>query len=133
MASGATLVKASYIIAFDGEEHGYLKDGELAFENDSIVYVGKQYDGPVKRTINASGKVVSPGFISTHAHLFESPMDRSFIEDKGNPQFYMSGLYENLPARGSAMDAEMRAACLEYSLAELLRLLGRSLLDLFGF
>jgi len=121
MASGITLIKASYIIAFDGLKHGYLKDGELAYQNDSIIYVGKKYDGPVERTIDASGKVVSPGFISTHAHLFESPMDRSFIEDKGNPQFYMSGLYENLPTRGMAMDDEMRAACLKYSLAELLR------------
>ena len=121
MASGITLIKASYIIAFDGLKHGYLKDGELAYQNDSIIYVGKKYDGPVERTIDASGKVVSPGFISTHAHLFESPMDRSFVEDKGNPQFYMSGLYENLPTRGMAMDDEMRAACLKYSLAELLR------------
>lgn len=121
MASGVTLIKASFIIAYDGEKHGYLKDGELAYQNDCILYVGKKYDEPVARTLYASGKVVSPGFISTHAHLFESPMDRSFVEDKGNPQFYMSGLYENLPTRGMAMDDEMRAVCLEYSLAELLR------------
>jgi len=119
--AGVTKIKASFIIAFDGEKHRYLRDGELAFEQDRILYVGQKYEGPVERTINASGKVVSPGFISTHAHLFESPMDRSFVEDKGNPQFYMSGLYEYLPVRGMAMDDETRSICLEYSLAELLR------------
>jgi cytosine/adenosine deaminase-related metal-dependent hydrolase len=121
MTTGVTKIKASFIIAFDGEKHRYLKDGELAFQGNRIIYVGKKYDGAAERTIDASGKVVSPGFISTHAHLFESPMDRSFVEDKGNPQFYMSGLYEYLPVRGMAMDGTMRSACLEYSLAELLR------------
>ncbi|MBW1697615.1 MAG: amidohydrolase family protein [Deltaproteobacteria bacterium] len=121
MASATTLIKASYIIAFDGKQHCYLKDAELAFQDDTIIYVGEKYGEPAENTIDAYGKVLCPGFISTHAHLFESPMDRSFIEDKGNPRFYMSGLYENLPARGMAMDDEMRSVCLKYSLAELLR------------
>ena len=121
MAKGKTRVQASHIIAFDGQKHRFLIDGELVYEDREIVYVGPKYEGPTDRTIEARGKIVSPGFISTHAHLFESPMDRSFIEDKGNPQFYMSGLYENLPVRGMAMDMEMGRACLHYSLAELLR------------
>lgn len=121
MAAGITKITGSFIIAFDGENHRYLKDGELVFQDDRIIFVGKKYDGPAQQSIDASGKVVCPGFISTHAHLFESPMDRSFVEDKGNPQFYMSGLYEYLPARGMAMDEETRLVCLEYSLAELLR------------
>jgi cytosine/adenosine deaminase-related metal-dependent hydrolase len=48
-------------------------------------------------------------------------MDRSFVEDRGSPQFYFSGLYEFLPVRGQAMDRDMTRVCLEYSLAELLR------------
>ena len=53
MASGITMIKASYIIAFDGVKHAYLKDGELAFQNDAIVYVGEKYDGPADRTIDS--------------------------------------------------------------------------------
>ncbi len=121
MNSKKTLIKASYIIAFDGTGHRYLRDGELVYQDEEIVFVGKKYDGAVDKTIDAAGKIVSPGFISTHAHLFESPMDRSFVEDRGNPQFYFSGLYEFLPVRGQAMDRDMGRACLEYSLAELLR------------
>jgi len=121
MSHSVTLIKASTIIAYDGVKHGYLKNGELVYKDGTIIFVGKTYNGQADHIIDAAGKVVSPGFISTHAHLTESPMDRSFVEDKGNPQFYMSGLYENLPARSMAMDHKMRAACFKYSLAELLR------------
>jgi len=121
MGSITTLIKSSYLICFDGARHRYLINGQLAFRDGEIIYVGGKFEGQADKIIDASGKIVSPGFISTHAHLFESPMDRSFIEDKGNPQFYFSGLYENLPTRGMAMDEEMRTACLKYSLAELLR------------
>ena len=121
MTAEKTKIKASYIIAFDGNKHRYLRDGELVYEGQNIVYVGKSYEGEVAKTIDAKGKIISPGFISTHAHLSESPMDRSFVEDVGKPQFYFSGLYEMLPTRGAAMDREMLQLCLEYSLAEILR------------
>jgi 5-methylthioadenosine/S-adenosylhomocysteine deaminase len=116
-----TLIRASYIIAFDGTRHRYLRDGEIVYQDQDIVYVGKKYKGEVEEVIQASGKVVSPGFISTHAHLATTPLDRSFIEDRGNPQFYCSGLYDSLAVRLLSMEREMFRACLEYSLAELLR------------
>ena len=101
-----TAVRASHIIAYDGQGHRHLKDGVVVYEGNTIVYVGKEYAEPVARTIDATGKVVTPGFINTHAHLAGSPLDKSFIEDRGNPQFYMSGLFEYLPVRGGAMMAE---------------------------
>jgi 5-methylthioadenosine/S-adenosylhomocysteine deaminase len=121
MTSEKTKIRASYIIAFDGRVHRYLRDGELVFEGEDILYVGKNYEGEVAKTIDAAGKIISPGFINTHTHLSSSPMDRSFVEDVGNPQFYFSGLYEMLPARSEAMDRDTRRLCLEYSLAEILR------------
>lgn len=121
MSSEKTLIKASYVIAFDGTKHRYLRDGELVYQGEEIIFVGEKYDGEVDKTIDAAGRIVSPGLISTHAHLYESPMDRSFVEDRGSPQFYFSGLYEFLPVRGQAMDRDMGRVCLEYSLVELLR------------
>jgi hypothetical protein len=38
--------------------------------------------------------LLTPGLISTHAHLAGSPLDKSFIEDRGRRQFYNSGLFE---------------------------------------
>ena len=71
--------------------------------------------------IDATGMIVTPGFINTHSHLYESPLDKSFVEDKGRRQFYLSGLFEYLPVRSQAMDEEAHRACLAFSMAELLR------------
>jgi len=116
-----TLIKASYIIAFDGTKHRYLLDGELVYEGDSILYVGKKYEGGVDRTIDASGKILSPGFINTHIHMAHSVLDRSFVEVGGSPEFGFDTIVDFLMPRSRAMDPSMEAVCTEYSLAEVLR------------
>jgi 5-methylthioadenosine/S-adenosylhomocysteine deaminase len=121
MVAKKTKIRASFVIAFDGSKHRYLKDGELVYQGRDILYVGRKYVGEADETIDASGKVVSPGFISTHAHLATSPLDKSFIEDKGNPLFYCSGLYDSLAVRHLSMERGMFKVCLAYSLAEVLK------------
>ena len=121
MVAKKTKLKASFIVAFDGSKHRYLKDGELVYQGENILYVGRHYVGEADETIDAIGKVVSPGFISTHAHLATSPLDKSFIEDKGNPLFYCSGLYDSLAVRHLSMERGMFKVCLAYSLAEILK------------
>jgi cytosine/adenosine deaminase-related metal-dependent hydrolase len=115
------MLKASHIIAHQDGGHRHLRDGVVVWENDRIIHVGKSFDGQVDETIDGSGKVVTPGFINTHAHLYESPLDKSFVEDRGSRQFYLSGLFEFLPTRSAAADEEASRACLAYSMAELLR------------
>lgn len=116
-----TAIKASHIIAYDGESHRHLPDGVIVYEGNTIVYVGKEYTEPVDHTIDATGKIVVPGFINTHAHLAGSPLDKSFVEDRGPPQFYLSGLFEHLPARAGAMTTKDAQACVDFSMFELLR------------
>jgi cytosine/adenosine deaminase-related metal-dependent hydrolase len=101
--------------------HRHLRDGTIVVEGDTIVHVGRGFDGPVDETIDARGRVVTPGFVNVHAHLAGSPLDKSFLEDRGPRQFYLSGLFEFLPARGAAQDEEATRACFDYSLVELLR------------
>lgn len=62
-----TMIQASILIAHDGETHRILNDGVLVFEDDRIVYLGKQFEGDVDRTIDATGKMVCPGLINMHA------------------------------------------------------------------
>ncbi|MCC6315875.1 MAG: amidohydrolase family protein [Thermomicrobiales bacterium] len=114
-------IDASHIVAFQHGEHRYLRGGTIVTDGNEIVHVGPSYDGPVDETIDASGMVATPGFVNTHAHLYESPLDKSFVEDLGRRQFYLSGLFEYLPVRSAAMDDEAAYACLAYSMAELLR------------
>jgi N-acyl-D-aspartate/D-glutamate deacylase len=42
--------------------------GDVAIDGDRVVAVG-EVDGPGARTIDAEGKVVSPGFVDIHTHL----------------------------------------------------------------
>ncbi|MDQ3043600.1 MAG: chlorohydrolase family protein [Chloroflexota bacterium] len=116
-----TRIDASHVIAYQDGGHRHLRDGVVVYEGNEIVHVGKQFDGDVDETIDASGMLVTPGLINTHAHLYESPLDKSFVEDRGPRQFYLSGLFEFLPARSAAGDDAGHHACIAYSMAELLR------------
>ena len=78
-------IRAASVIAFDGRGHRLLRDGVVVIEGDSILHVGQRFDGRVDETVDAHDRVLTPGLISTHAHISGSPLDRSFIEDRGNP------------------------------------------------
>ncbi len=114
-------IDAGMIVAFQEGEHRLLERGCVVIEGDSVLHVGPDWDGEAAIVIDASDRVITPGFINTHSHLAGSPLDKSFIEDVGKRQWSMSGLVEMLPARGAAMDAEASEACVDYSMAELLR------------
>ena len=106
MAPKRIAIRAGYVIAFDGRGHRLLRDGVVVIEGDTILHVGPRFDGRVDETVDAHDRVLTPGLISTHAHISGSPLDRSFIEDRGNPQFWYSGLFEMLPVRSEAQDEE---------------------------
>ncbi len=118
-----TRIDAGHIIAYDQQagEHRYLRDGVIVIEDNNILHVGKTYTGETDKRIDAAKQVVTPGFVNVHAHLAGSPLDKSFIEDRGPRQFYLSGLFEMLPARGAGQDDEATQACFDYSMVELLR------------
>jgi cytosine/adenosine deaminase-related metal-dependent hydrolase len=116
-----TAIRAGWIIAFDGRGHRLLRDGVVVVEGDRILHVGPRFEGSADETVDARDRVLTPGLISTHAHIGGSPLDRSFIEDRGSPQFFYSGLFEMLPVRGGAQDEEAGRACVDFSMAELLR------------
>jgi cytosine/adenosine deaminase-related metal-dependent hydrolase len=121
MPARRTAIKAGWIVAFDGRGHRLLRDGVVVVEGERVVHVGRSYDGPADATVDARDRILTPGLISTHAHLGSSPLDRSFIEDRGSPQFWYSGLFEFLPVRDGAQDEEGTRACIDFSMAELLR------------
>ncbi|MGH7264684.1 MAG: amidohydrolase family protein [Candidatus Rokuibacteriota bacterium] len=114
-------IRAGHVVAFDGRGHRLLRDGVVVLEGDRIVHVGPRFDGRVDDTLEARDRVLTPGLITTHAHIAGSPLDRSFIEDRGTPQFWYSGLFEMLPVRSAAQDEEAGRACVDFSMAELLR------------
>ena len=103
-----TAIRAGWIIAFDGRGHRLLRDGVVVVEGDRVLHVGPRFEGAADETVDARDRVLTPGLISTHAHIGGSPLDRSFIEDRGTPQFFYSGLFEMLPVRSGAQDEEAK-------------------------
>lgn len=116
-----TRINAGHIIATQNGQHRHLRNGVVVYEDDKIIHVGPSFDGSADQVIDAPNGVVTPGFVNTHAHLAGSPLDKSFIEDVGPRQFYLSGLFEYLPVRNGAQDSEADVACLAFSMAELVR------------
>lgn len=62
-----TKITAAYVIGFDGEDHIIIRDGEVVYENDTILFVGHDYSGAVDEVIDAGNAIVSPGFIDLNA------------------------------------------------------------------
>jgi len=62
-----TLIKGSWVVGYDGERHRLITDGEVAYEDDRVIYVGRNYEGSPNNVIDAKGKLVSPGLINIHA------------------------------------------------------------------
>jgi cytosine/adenosine deaminase-related metal-dependent hydrolase len=128
------IINASHVIAYQDGGHHYLRGGIVVIEGDSMIHVGPagSFDEPVDEVLDATGKILTPGLINTHAHLYESPLDKSFVEDRGSRQFYLSGLFEYLPVRAAAQDDEASRACLAYSMTELLRTEVATAADVFN-
>jgi 5-methylthioadenosine/S-adenosylhomocysteine deaminase len=116
-----TLYRAGWIVAFQHGEHRVLRDGCLVVEDDRVLFVGSTYDAAVDRQVDVPDRIITPGLINTHAHLDESPIDKSVQEDVGNRQFWLTGLIEILPTEMAGLDEEGARACVDYSLIELAR------------
>ena len=116
-----TAYRAPWIIAFQDGEHRVLRDGVVVVARDSVVHVGQEPDREVDHVVDLPDTLVTPGFISTHAHLHSSPVDKSVQEDVGNRQFWLTGLIEILPLEMAGLDDEAKRLCVDYSLPELVR------------
>lgn len=68
------MIKSGLVITNDPSRR-IIKDGVIVVEGDSIVAVSKSSDikqkYSVDKTIDAKGKVVIPGLINTHTHMFQ--------------------------------------------------------------
>jgi cytosine/adenosine deaminase-related metal-dependent hydrolase len=65
-----TRVRGQWVVASDGHEHHLLRDGEVVFTGDTIVFTGHDYPGEVDVEIDAGNALVGPGFIDLDA-LFD--------------------------------------------------------------
>lgn len=120
-----TQYNAPWIVAYQAGEgaspggHRLLEDGCVVIEDDRVIYVGSDYTGTADR-IDTTDSVIAPGFVSTHAHIQESPVDKSLGEDSNRRQFWSTTLVDILPPKALSMDEEGQRASATYSIADLL-------------
>jgi 5-methylthioadenosine/S-adenosylhomocysteine deaminase len=124
MTSPRSKIFGGSVIAYSGGSHCLLKDGVVVFEGDKIVHVGPDYTGPVDRSINADGKLVIPGLISTHAHIDAGEGTRLLL-DGGRREFMRNGFPNVVPTKGpggrSLYQPSLREPSLRFGIAQLLR------------
>src|SRR5438477_12870160 len=63
-----TLIQGGWVVGYDHGGHELIPNGCVVFEGDRIIHVGGPFSGTVDRRIDASGKLVSPGFVNCHLH-----------------------------------------------------------------
>ncbi len=72
---GTLLVKNGLIMTMDSERR-IIEKGAVVIENDRIISVGKAKDVLKEHkpefVIDAHNKVVIPGFVDTHSHLYQT-------------------------------------------------------------
>jgi N-acyl-D-amino-acid deacylase len=73
------------------------RPGDVAIRGDSIVALGS-VSGAGRRTIDATGKVVAPGFFDLHSH---SEYDR--LQDGGGPSFALQGISTEIFGENTSM------------------------------
>ena len=62
-----TGLSAAYVVGFDGTKHVLWRNGQVVFKGDTIVYVGRDYQGQVDHWHHYGQALIGPGFIDLDA------------------------------------------------------------------
>src|SRR5215470_9844630 len=103
-----TKIEATWIVGHERGHHTLIRDGEVVFEGNKILHVGRGFEGKIDRVIDAKGKLVSPGFIDTHVHSGHRASHR-LITDTGRPVYYGQPFLEiSVPKEGKQVVGDVR-------------------------
>ncbi|MCH8529576.1 MAG: amidohydrolase family protein [Saccharospirillum sp.] len=78
-AGQRTLIKGGFVLSMD-DSVGDFDTGDVLLEGNKIIDIGANINAGDAQVVDATGKVVMPGFIDTHHHQFETAL-RSFLAD----------------------------------------------------
>ena len=111
-------LKARYLIVWDGTQHRQMENGFLEIDGDKIGGIYPVLPEGAEAEDLGDAAIV-PGFVNLHCHPSEVYSGRSYKEDRGNPNFYDSTMYDyaGLVSFGDA-SAEIQA---RLNMAELIK------------
>ena len=96
-----TQIQGGWVVGFDGRGHELIPNGSVVFEGDRLLHVGRKFDGAVDRTIDATGKLVAPGFVNCHLHAAVNAGQTVFIADGKADYFGSNFIGYVAPRRGA--------------------------------
>ena len=96
-----TLIQGGWVVGYDGRGHELIPNGAVVFENDRVVHVGRGFEGAVDRTVDARGKLISPGFVNCHLHASVNAGQTVFIADGKTDYFGSNFIGYVAPRRGA--------------------------------
>ena len=103
-----TKIEATWIVGHANGQHQLVRDGVVVYEGNTIIHVGRGFEGHVDKTIDAKGKLVAPGFIDTHVHSGHRASHR-LITDTGRPMYYGQPFLEiSVPKEGKVVKGDPR-------------------------
>jgi cytosine/adenosine deaminase-related metal-dependent hydrolase len=96
-----TLIQGGWVVGHNGKGHELIPNGSVVFEDDRIVHVGRSYAGPVDRNIDATGKLISPGFVNCHLHAATNAVQSVFLDGLKTDYFGSNFIGYAAPRRGA--------------------------------
>jgi cytosine/adenosine deaminase-related metal-dependent hydrolase len=130
-----TLIRGGWVMAFDGSRHRTIPNGEVAFERDRILYAGPRWDGTPAQVIDATGMLVAPGFINTHAHIgvdLMAPFVDVRLDGKKRQRYGPSQAAAARRDLPPSLSLEEQRVSAEFSLVQMLKCGATTIVDAAG-
>jgi 5-methylthioadenosine/S-adenosylhomocysteine deaminase len=102
------LVRCGWLVTLD-RDIGDFRGGELLFEGNTIIAVGRNLDATADEVIDASRMIVMPGLVNAHMHTWEAAL-RGIGAEWMTPD-YMAAMHGNLATRYTAEDNYVANLC----------------------
>ena len=108
--------KADWVVRWnpDREQHEYLRDADVVFQDDRVTHVGPDFAEPVDEEMDGSRLMVMPGLVNIHSHPTNQPITRAIREEIANPALYMTSLYDRTGLWRISEDALQAGAVVAY-------------------
>lgn len=127
-----TRIENGTVVVWRQGRHEVVEDAVVLIDGSSIAAVGtraevfEQVGAGADVLVDASGRLVIPGFVNTHLHVTDTPYTRGYLEDATNLSAAAKAtnygtLYRMLPAVRHAIDPEAQLIAAECAFAELAR------------